>query len=240
MKRQTVFSFAILGILMFILSSCGGGGAGAPGTGGIDDIGVILEAYTQPYYLSASWQISDSTSAAGTTSTINILGNLTNAVDVTQVDCSTDPLIPNIEPMAEHSAVLVINARLMNPNSPFKPGNLFITEYKVDYFRSTDSLTAPPIESDKRFTTIMIGTTSPDIGSGNRYSAARVVLVDLIRKMKYVQDLNSGMYTSRPGLLNNYTAEYTFYGLDSHGKSFSFKVRQDFTIGSYNNCGLLL
>ncbi len=232
MKRHSLFLIAILMLLLLLtLSGCGSGGSGAPGSSGSDNTGVMLESYVRPYYISGGWTISNTE----TTSNITFSGNFTNAVDVTQIDCDPDPNITNPEPMDEHSAILVINAKLLNPNNPIKPNNLYITEYKIDYFRSTDSLTAPPIESDRRFRSILIGVPP---ASGNWYSAASVVLVDLIRKMKYVQDLNSGMYTARPGLLNNYTAEYTFYGQDSNGKSFSFKVRHDFTMGAYDNCGL--
>ncbi|MCX8030333.1 MAG: hypothetical protein N3A59_01975 [Thermodesulfovibrionales bacterium] len=225
------YSFVILFLPIFLIS-CGGGGAGAPGTSGTDDIGVIIEAQIRPYFLTAEWAISTSE----TTSTISFTGNFTSSVDVTQGDCDPDPTIIELEPFAEHSAVLVVNTKLLNPSSPFKPGTLYITEYRIDYFRSTDSLGAPPIESDKRFVFIPIEVPS---GAGNRYNASSVVFFDLIRKFKYVEMLNSGMYTSKPGLLNNYTAEYTFFGKDSFDKSFSFKIRHDFTIGSFNNCDLL-
>jgi hypothetical protein len=230
MKKQKIYYLAVILFLLSFLASCGGGGAGAPGTGGMDDIGVTLEAEILPYYLSATWTISDDGRRITTT------GNFTNAVDVTQVDCDPDPNITELEPMASHTALLVVNAKLLNPNSPFKPGTLFITEYRIDYFRSTDSLTAPPIESVRRYVTILI---TPPSDAGNRYSAASVEFVDLIRKFEYVRLIDGGMYASRPGYLNNYTAEYTFYGKDSHDKSFSFKVRADFSIGAYNYCGLL-
>ncbi len=229
MKKRTIFNFAILMFLLSSLWGCGGGGAGAPGTGGMDDIGVTLEAYVQPYYIEGSWTFQDEGRS------IIFSGNFTNAVDVIQIDCDDDPNILKPEPMAAHSAVLVVNARLLNPNSPFKPGTLFITEYKIDYYRSTDSLTAPPIESDRRFVTIHI---TPPSDASNRYSASSVMFVDLIRKQEYVRLIDGGMYQARPGYLNNYTAEYTFFGKDSHGKSFSFKVRHDFSIGAYNNCAL--
>lgn len=231
MKRQNVFSFTIILMLLLILSGCGGGGSGAPGSSGSDNTGVMLETEVRPYYIIGGWTISNTETA----STISLTGNFTNAVDVTQADCDPLPDVIEFEPMAAHSAVLVINAKLLNPSSTFKPGNLFITEYKVDYFRSTDSLTAPPIESDRRFVSITVETPS---GSGNWYSASSVVLVDLIRKDRYVEMINSGMYTSRSGFLNNYTAEYTFYGQDNNAKSFSFKARVDFTMGAYDNCGL--
>lgn len=232
MKRRTIYCFAMI-IMLLSVWGCGGGGAGAPGSTGSDNTGVMLETQVRPYYITGGWTISNTE----TSSTITYEGNFTNAVDVTQVDCDPLPDVTELEPMAAHSAILVINAKLLNPSSPFKPGNLFITEYKVDYFRSTDSLTAPPIESDRRFVSITVGTPA---GSGNWYSASSVVLMDLIRKDRYVEMILSGMYTSRSGFLNNYTAEYTFYGQDSNGKSFSFKTRTDFTMGAYNNCGLLL
>lgn len=231
MKRHSLFSSAII-ILLLALSGCGSGGSGAPGSSGSDNTGVMLESYVRPYYIIGGWTISNTE----TSSNITFEGNFTNAVDVIQnPDCNPSPDTTEPEPIAEHSAILVINAKLLNPSSAFKPGNLYITEYKVDYFRSTDSLTAPPIESDRRFVSILIGVPP---GSGNWYSAASVVFVDLIRKNRYVEMIQGGMYTARPGFLNNYTAEYTFYGQDSNGKSFSFKTRHDFTMGSYDNCGL--
>ncbi|GEM_PF-747810 len=231
-KQQKAFCVVVILFLLSFLTSCGGGGAGAPGTGGMDDIGVSLEAYVKPYFLEASWTIS------GDGQTITFTGNFTSSVDVTQIiDCNPATVdIAESEPFNDHNAVLVVNARLLNPNSPFKPGTLYITEYKIDYFRSTDSLTAPPIESYREFVTIHI---IPPSDAGNRYSAATVKFVDLIRKFEYVRLIDGGMYTSRPGYLNNYTAEYTFYGKDSYGKSFSFRVRHGFSMGSYNNCGLL-
>ncbi len=231
MKRHSLFLSAII-ILLLALSGCGSGGSGAPGSSGSDNTGVMLETYVRPYYIAGGWTIENTDDL----SSITFSGNFTNAVDVNQIDCDPLPDVTKWEPMVEHSAILVINAKLLNPSSSFKPGNLYITEYKIDYFRSTDSLTAPPIESDRRFVSILIGVPP---SSGNWYSAASVVLVDLIRKDKYVEMIQGGMYTARPGLLNNYTAEYTFYGQDSNGKSFSFKTRHDFTMGAYNYCGLL-
>ncbi|MCX7913253.1 MAG: hypothetical protein N2511_01565 [Thermodesulfovibrionales bacterium] len=232
MINRIIFCLFIV-IAALSLISCGGGGVGAPGFSGSDETGVIIEAHLRPYYLFAEWSISN----GDPTSTISLDGNFTNAVDVIQqADCDPDPTKVVPEPMAEHSAVLVVNTKLLNPANPFKPSTLYITEYRIDYFRSTDSLGAPPIESDRRFVFIPIGVPP---GKGNWYSASNVVFVDLIRKMRYVEMLNSGMYTSNPGFLNNYTAEYTFYGKDSYDKSFSFKLRHDFSMGSYNNCDLI-
>jgi len=241
MKFQKIFSFAFILMLSLILVGCGGGGAGAPGSTGSDDIGVMIEAFALPYYGAIEWTISNEERPDGTLSTIVYSGNFTDDVDVTQIiDCDPSTAdVAEIEPFFDHRAFLVINVRLLNPNSPFKPGTLFITEYKVDYFRSTDSLTAPPIESDRRFTSMIINLTSPSVGSGNRYFAETVMLIDLPRKFKYVEMMDSGRYTSHPSLINNYTAEYTFYGKDSYGKSFTFKVRKDFSMGSYDYCGLL-
>lgn len=239
MKKRRFYSFSVLLLLLAFLSSCGGGGAGAPGSSGSDETGVMLDAYVVPFYKDIDWDISNNETSAGTLSTITYDGNLTNKVDVTQTpDC--DPTNDKDDPeyFGDHQALLVINARLLNPTSPFKPGNLFITHYTIDYYRSSDSLTAPPIETARRNVNIMIGTVSPSIGNGNRYSAAVVEFVDIIRKLEYVRLIDGGMYTSRPGYLNNYTAEYTFYGKDSYGKSFSFKVRHDFSMGSYDNCGI--
>jgi hypothetical protein len=104
----------------------------------------------------------------------------------------------------------------------------------VEFRRSTDSIGAPPIESDTRYKTIII--TPPATGIVANTVEDTVILVDLKRKEQYSTDMLSGMYTSGSAYLNNYTATYTFEGKNQFGDSFSFKAQVDFQIGNFNNC----
>ncbi len=212
MKRSYFLLFTVCSLLFSVLLwGCGGAGPGSPGTSGSEDTGVILEATVVPTYK----------------------GTDTYSVDAFQQICSEGP--PAVyEGIADHSARVTISSRLLNPTSTFQPGTLYIEKYTVEFRRSTDSIGAPPIESDTRYKSIII---TPPTGTGTNTVTDTVILVDLIRKDKYATDMLSGMYTSGSGYLNNYTAIFTFYGQNQFGDSFSFKAQTDFQIGNFDNCG---
>lgn len=195
-------------LVTIFLWGCGGG-PGSPGSSGTEGTGVIIDATVVPTYL----------------------GKDTYSVDVVQQICDPGPP-PKYEDFADHGARLIVSARLANPNTTFRVGTLYVERYTVEYRRSDDSIGAPPIESDTRYHTIVI---TPPTGNGVSTVETTVILVDLKRKEKYLNDILSGQYT--PGILNNYTAIYTFYGKNEFGTGFSFKTQVDFQIGSFDNCG---
>ncbi len=96
------------------------------------------------------------------------------------------------EVFTDHAAKVTISSRLLNPTSTFQPGTLYIEKYTVEFRRSTDSIGAPPIESDTRYKSIII---TPPSGAGTNTLEDTLILVDLIRKDKYATDMLSGMYT---------------------------------------------
>lgn len=212
MKRvHYVLSCVCFLILSGLLTGCGGGGPGSPGSQGTEDTGVILDATITPTYLGAN----------------------TSSVDAIQDVCSAGPP-PVVETFTDHSATLAITARVLNPNSTFQPGNLYIEKYTIEYRRSTDSIGAPPIQTDTRFVSIVIPAP---VGSAVSTVTSTVVFVDLLRKDQYRTDVTSGQFSSGSAFLNNYTAIYTFEGKNEFGTKFSFKVQTDFQIADFNNCG---
>jgi hypothetical protein len=209
MMFKRVFLSAILVLMVW---GCGGSGPGSPGTQGTEDTGVIVEATIVPTYNNVN----------------------TNSVDAFQGVCDVGPPIEN-EIMTDHSAEVTVSARLLNPTSTFQAGTLYIEKYTVEFRRSTDSIGAPPIESDTRYKSIVI--TPPTGGTGANTVEDTVILVDLIRKDKYRTDMLSGMFTSAgSAFLNNYTATYTFEGKNQFGDTFSFTAQTDFQIGNFDNC----
>jgi hypothetical protein len=211
MKRSYFLLFTVC-LLFFTVFLWGcGDGPGSPGTQGTEDTGVILEATVVPTYN----------------------GTDTYSVDAFQQICSAGP--PAVyEDIADHSARVTISSRLLNPTSTFQAGTLYIDKYTVEFRRSTDSIGAPPIESDTRYKSIII---TPPSGSGTNTLEDTLIFVDLKRKEQYSTDMLSGMYTSGSGYLNNYTATFTFYGQNQFGDSFSFTTQTDFQIGNFDNCG---
>jgi hypothetical protein len=123
-----------------------------------------------------------------------------------------------------------MTARLINPNTTFQAGTLYVEKYTVQFRRSSDSIGAPPIQSDTRYTTIVIPAPA---GTGVTTVEDTVILVDLIRKDQYKADVTSGQYNSD---LNNYTALYTFEGKNEYGENFSFKAQTNFQIGNFDYC----
>ncbi len=212
MKRSSVLSLFSLLLIIGLLSSCGGG-AGSPGSCDSENTGVILNVSVLPYY-----QKTD---------------NFTNSVDIIQNICVSGTL-EYAEYFADHSALLNIDARLINPNPSIQPGTLYIEKYTVRFARSTDSLGAPPIESDTRYQTIVINP--PSSGSGSTDTRASGPLVDLIRKEKYLKDILSGQYSSN--LPHNFSAIYTFEGKNQYGKSFCAVATTNFQIGSFDYCSI--
>lgn len=211
MKRSYFLFFTFCCLLFTVFFwGCGGNGPGSPGSQGTEDTGVILDATIVPTYF----------------------GNSTSSVDAFQDVCSAGPP-PVLEKFADHQATVTINATLLNPNSTFQPGILYIEKYTITYERSTDSIGSPPIESDTRFVSI---TITPPAGASVSTVTATVEFLDLKRKDQYSSDMLSGGFSSGSAFLNNYTATYTFEGKNQFGDRFSFKVQTDFQIGDFDNC----
>jgi hypothetical protein len=210
MKTKSMIIALLLGVGIVASWGCGGG-TGSPGSSGSDDTGIQLEATITPTYDGAN----------------------TKSVDAVQDICSEGPP-PVYEKFKDHTATVTINARLVNPNAQFTPGVLFVEKYTVSYVRSNDSIGAPPIESDTRFDSTII--IAPPTGTGVTTVTATIDFLDLIRKIKYADDIAGGQFSSGPAFLNNYTAIFTFEGHNAFGKAFSFKVQTDFQIGDFNNC----
>lgn len=213
MKKSYFFLVTIFLLLFtFLLSGCGGG-PGSPGAQGTEDTGVILDASITPEYNGAN----------------------SYNVDAVQQVCDAGP--PAVyEVITDHGATVSIDVRLVNPNSTFEAGTLYIEKYTVEFRRAEDSIGAPPIQSDTRYKTIVI---TPPSGSATNTITASVILVDLTRKSKYYSDMSTGQYSASLGnswLINNYTATYTFEGQNEYGTGFVLKAQTDFAIGSYDYC----
>lgn len=212
MRVNKALSFLALLLILGLLTSCGGG-PGAPGSCDTEKTGVILDITISPYYQNVN--------------------NLTSSVDIVQSTCTFgETEYP--EYFADHSSIIDINARLINPNPPIQPGTLYIEKYTIKFIRSNDSIGAPPIESDTRYQTIVVYPPSSGTGSTNTKTIG--VLVDLIRKEKYLKDILSGQYNSN--LPHNFTAVYTFEGKNQYGKSFCAVATTSFQIGSYDYCSI--
>jgi hypothetical protein len=205
MKRTFFAIIALLGFGIIALSGCGSG-PGSPGEQGSGDTGVMLDSFITPTYNGAN----------------------TSSVDAFRETCSSGKL----EVFADHQATVTINSRLLNPNTSFTPGTLYVEKYTIQYRRDNDSIGAPPIQSDTRFNTIVI---TPPIGTATNTITATVEFLDLIRKDQYAADILSKQYTSRGGL-NNYTAIYTFEGQNQFGTKFSFTAEAPFQIGDFDFC----
>lgn len=210
MKRNYILLFAGYCLLLVIIATGCGGGPGSPGSSGSENTGVMVDASVQGLYQ----------------------GNPTYSVDAFQGICSEGPP-PVYEVFTDHQAEVTFTARLINPGSDFQAGKLYIEKYTVEFRRSTDSIGAPPIESDTRYKTIEI---SAPIGAGEVTVITDIILVDLIRKVQYAEDMLSGRYTSWPAYLNNYTAIFTFEGQNEFGEKFKVKTQMDFQIGNFDNC----
>ncbi len=208
MKRNHILILKIFSILIFItILGCGSEGPGSPGSEGTEDIGIITDANITPTYFD----------------------NNTPSVDAFRDLCDTD----EYEPFANHTADVTITARLLNPNTTFPPGNLYIEKYTIQYRRSADSIGAPPIETYVGYQSIVIPQPS---GQGTTEVTQTLVFLDLLRKDKYALDILSGQYSSGPYYLNNYTATYILEGKNEYGQKFKIKASADFQIGNFNNC----
>lgn len=210
MRRNYFFLFTFCLLTASILfCGCGGDGPGSPGSCGTEDTGVMVDVIIVPTYQDSA----------------------TFSVDAFQDICDEGPP-PVFEFFATHDAEFTFTARLINPNTDFRPGRLHIEKYTIKYFRSSDSIGAPPIESDKRFMTLAI---TPPTGSGTTTLSTTGVFVDLNRKIQYAEDIVSGRYTS--DILNNYTAVYRFEGKNDFGDNFCFEGQANFEIADFDNCG---
>ena len=194
------------GLLMLLaLSACGGdSGSGTTGGTGLSLTTTLVATYA---------------------------GRNSLSVDVVRQICEPGSP-PVLEVFTDHGASVTISARLLDPST--SPGDLIVDKYTVEFRRSTDSIGAPPILSDTRFSVIAIGAPT---GAGTTTTTAGVILVDLLRKARYLNDIDSGLYLSNPpNILNNYTAIYTFSGKNQSGQAFSFVTQMDIAVGSFDYC----
>lgn len=210
MKSKYILLFTVYCLLSTVfLWGCGGTGPGAPGSYGCEDVGLICDVTITPTYKGAN----------------------TSSVDVFQQTCSAGPP-PVYEYFADHSATATLSLRLLNPNTTYQPGTLYIEKYTVEFRRSADSIGAPPIQSDTRYKTIII---APPTGTSISTVETTAVFVDLVRKNQYAIDVLSGRYSFGPAYINNYTASYTFEG-QSLGKAIKIFGQTNFQIGSFDYC----
>jgi hypothetical protein len=181
------------------------------GSCGTENTGVILDATITPTYR----------------------GAITSSVDAFQGLCDAGPP-PVYEVFTEHGANVTLSARLINPNTTIQPSNLYIQKYTIKYFPNSDSIGAPPIETLVVYKNDMYIT--PPIGTGTSTLTTPVVLLNLAMKDKYWNDMLSGAYPSSVAFLNNYTAIYTFEGLNELGVAFCFEAEASFQIADFDNC----
>jgi hypothetical protein len=210
MKRNYFLLFAGYCLLLAVIVSGCGGGPGSPGSSGSENTGIKVDASVEGSYQGAA----------------------TYSVDAFQDICDPGPP-PVLEVFTDHQATVIFTARLVNPSSTFQAGKLYIEKYTVELRRSSDSIGAPPIESDTRFKTIEIPAP---IGASEVTVTTNILLVDLLRKVQYSEDMLSGRYSSGPAYLNNYTAIFTFEGQNEFGENFKIKTQMDFQIGNFDNC----
>jgi hypothetical protein len=211
MRKNKFLLFTVYCLLSTVFLWGCGGGPGAPGSKGTEDTGVEVDATITPVSL----------------------GSNTNPVDAFQDICDEGP--PQVrEKITDHSATLTLTARLINPNTTFQAGTLYVEKYTIKFSASSDSINAPPIQPDMEPQTIVIPAPT---GTGLTTVKDTVILVDLIRKEQYKADVTSGQYNSfGQDYLNNYTALYTFTGKNEYGENFTFEARTNFQIGKFDNC----
>lgn len=218
MKRVHYLLLAVCCLILSGLFLACGSGPGSPGSTGSEKTGVTLDASIAP---------------ANTIDVDAFQGLCCSGAEISPGgSCSSTP---TVEPFTDHAATVTITATLLNPNAQFAPGKLFVEEYTVEFRRSTDSIGAPPIEQIIDGTVGMPVVIAPPTGTGTTTVTTTVTLVDLIRKIKYASDINSGIFNSRD--LNNYTAIFTFKGKNDFGDAFTFQAETGFEMGDFNNCG---
>ncbi|MFI5296226.1 MAG: hypothetical protein ACHQ0Y_14530 [Thermodesulfovibrionales bacterium] len=202
-------------LFVLLLSSCGGGSAGNPGTQiGGGSWGVITASIAPG--------VDSSSSSSSSTTTLAARGR---DVDIFQTaNCSTSPTTPVPEPFTDHDSIVTLTLSAANPKEPVQ--NYIVEGYRIDY--TTETPGAPPIAS---FTS---GSQSM-ILEQDKSLTQQVVMVDISRKLKLAQDLTSGQYQPA-ATYPTYTAIYTFYGHDIYGNAFQTVVQTNFEVGDFNYC----
>lgn len=194
--------------LLFFLQSCGGG-AGNPGSEGLDKTWGIIIANIQP----GADEVFSQISARG------------RSVDIIQnPDCDGNPSTYDAEPFTEHTARVTVTLKSSNENNP--TAEHIIEGYRIDY--TTETPGAPPIQSFTSGSQTIV--LKPDTET-----SFNVVLVDIPRKLKLYEDLLSGQYEPQY-FYSTYTAIYTFYGKDIYGNKFTSVVQTNFDVGNYDYC----
>lgn len=194
-------------LIALILTACGGGGAGNPGTTGTDKTWSIITASITPG--------TDSTGTSAKGRSVDI---------VQQADCDGNPETNDPEPFTEHPATIKVTVTGSNKNEP--PADHIIEGYRIDY--TVETYGAPPIQS-------FLSGSQTIVVKPDTETEFQVVMVDIPRKIKLLEDLSSGRYSPQYEFLT-YTAIYTFYGKDVYGNPFQFVAQTNFDVGNYNYC----
>jgi hypothetical protein len=203
-------------LFVLLLASCGGGGAGNPGTTGTANTWGIITASISPGVDSSSNATTSPLAAAG------------RDVDIFQTaNCSTatgNTAAPVPEPFTDHDAIATFLLTASNPGEDVQ--DHIVEGYRIDY--TTETLGAPPIQSYQSGAQTLVLQQDKQV-------TLQVALVDIGRKLKLAADLTSGQYKPQYAF-PTYTAVYTFFGHDIYGNSFQTVVQTSFEVGDFNYC----
>lgn len=119
----------------------------------------------------------------------------------------------------DNYVVALINTSVINEDLP--ENVLYLEKYSFEF---------EPVDSD-----------SPPIAPGavnNKrqlpVNGMDLIMVDSERKKKFLEDLNSGTYSSNDS--QAYSIIYTFGGVDEYGSGFGVIASTEFSIGKYSAC----
>jgi hypothetical protein len=206
--------YGIAAVLTAVLLVSCGSGPGQPGNWGSEETNVIISATVAPI---------DNFARKAESPNVDVVADLCDPTDLASWDG-----------IADHDGHMNINA--MKAAEELPSGVQYIERYKVEFF--TETLGAPPIE------TFLSGYETKVIDcSGEKCTSETpgalefdAVLMNLERKLKYVDDVTSGQYGITLNDYPTYVAKYTFYGQDQYGNDFGFVAQTVFRPGWYLVC----
>ncbi len=209
MKGKVIISGLML-LLTLPLYSCGGGEAGAPGSSGSNDSGIVIQ----------------SVSITGTPTATDLTPDIDANVHVCSVDATTGVATSEAGLFRVDAAITVLAKRLNESGLSEPPFPASVEECTITYLKSNSDPSAPIIPSLTVYPNCILADSAP--------TTCSVPLIDIQRKRDFWNAVVSGVNvpSERP---THYVAKYYCKYKSDFGVGF-FPVEYDFWIDDFETC----
>ncbi len=124
--------------------------------------------------------------------------------------------------LMDHTTPATVTLTRVDPD--VDPGRLFIDHYTIQYI---------PMQANSPAIPSMSVYQTQQLNEGD--NTITLMVMDVQRKTAFDSLFGSGQQV-QSGLPAGYTADYTFYGSNSYGETWTYEAQAPIYIGQYNEC----